>query len=293
MNLKASYRTQTSKGFSFVELLAVIAVLLLMSSLILPVLARAHQSPQAAQCLTNHRQLMMAALMYSDDNAGLWFPNQPGQYGDWINTFVDFYDPQNTNLAALKDPTHDLFAKYIPSPLIFHCPSDQSFVPIYGKRVRSVAASQAVGTMATAAGCFNAGDPVTGQWLTGANTDCDTTYRRYGKTSDMVAPSPSRLWVFIDEHCNSINDSGFAVECAQTNLGAAKWIDLPASYHDGAVTISFADGHVELHKWAGAALPHTPVSWNGFGFPGYPTITTQADLGDLNWLQQRTSAKAN
>ncbi len=49
--------------------------------------------------------------------------------------------------------------------------------------------------------------------------------------------------------------SGFAVECAPTPaVGVGEFIDLPASYHNGACGISFADGHAEVHKWLGGAV---------------------------------------
>jgi len=73
----------------------------------------------------------------------------------------------------------------------------------------------------------------------------------------------------------------FAVYCqgkgAQTQL-----FDYPASYHDGSDGLSFADGHVEMHKYrdrrtmppfkwsAGDVLPHGISSPNNL---------------DITWLQ--------
>lgn len=292
MNLKSRYPGAESRGFTFIELLTVITVLLLLSTLMLPVLAKAHQSPQATQCLNNHRQIMLAALMYADDNGGTWFPNQPGTgtQREWVGTLLDFSNtnPNNTNAALFLSPANNFFAKYISTPTIFHCPADQSFVPGLGQRVRSVSASQAVGTQWQGVCNHPAGDPVTGQWLTGVNTDCDATWRRYGKISDMVNPSPAGLWVFADEHCNSINDSGMAVECSLITIGAAKWIDLPANYHNGAAGFSFADGHAELHKWIGSLATFSDA-WTGVG-AGFPNVATSSDLSDIRWIQVRTSA---
>jgi prepilin-type N-terminal cleavage/methylation domain-containing protein/prepilin-type processing-associated H-X9-DG protein len=293
-NMKTNRFHQNSQtAFTLIELLAVLAMVALLSCLLLPALAKARQSPQAIQCLNNHRQLMMAALVYAEDSSGIWFPNQPaGQAGerDWVTDNEDFNpgNPNNYNISLLLNPATDFFAKYVKSPRIFHCPGDQSRVP-QGPRIRSISASQAVGTQWLGTCGHKPGDPVTGQWLTGLNSDCDNTWRRYGKASDMVAPSPASLWVFADEHCNSINDAGFAVEVANTGFGA-RWIDIPANYHNGAAGFSFADGHVELHKWLGS-VASWPVNWTGPAVTPFPVVANSTDVQDIQWIQQRTSAR--
>lgn len=285
-----------AKAFTLVELLAIIAVVALLACVVVPALARAKQSPQTALCLSNHKQLILAALMYVEDDGGLWFPNQSsGQTGerDWVTDIENFTagNPNNYDLRVLSNPGTNFFANYIKSPRIFHCPGDQSRVP-EGPRIRSVSANAAVGTVWNGAelSCpLKRGDPVTGQWLSGFLTDCNNTFRRYAKTSDMVAPAPAQLFVFLDEHANSINDSEFEVQVANTNIGA-DWIDIPASYHNGAVGISFADGHVEMHKWIGTAVPNVPISWTGSGGGGLPVVANLQDVQDIRWLQRRTSA---
>jgi len=34
----------------------------------------------------------------------------------------------------------------------------------------------------------------------------------------------------------------------------AQIIDFPASYHNGAAGLSFADGHSEVHRWVGSKI---------------------------------------
>src|SRR5260370_2839250 len=69
-------------------------------------------------------------------------------------------------------------------------------------------------------------------------------FTAYNKISDIVRPPPNNLFVFLDEHPDSINDGFFL-----TDMDPYYWLDLPASYHNRACGFSFADGHAEIHKW--------------------------------------------
>src|SRR5947208_2643236 len=73
-------------------------------------------------------------------------------------------------------------------------------------------------------------------------------YRVIKKLGDFINPGPAMTFVFIDEHEDSIDDGWFAVDMRER--GAATIIaNYPASYHNGAGGLSFADGHAEIHKW--------------------------------------------
>ncbi|MEQ2008937.1 MAG: hypothetical protein ABMA26_19320 [Limisphaerales bacterium] len=146
---------------------------------------------------------------------------------------------------------------------IYRCPGDKS--QWTGQdRVRSVSMNGYLG------------DPAFGTRTAG--------YMRYTRMHDLVVPSPSGMWVFIDEREDSINDGFFYTEgvasLANTVIG-----DFPASYHNQGGGLSFADGHSENHKWVdGRTVPK--VGSTQLAFP-----TPSPNNEDMWWLSQRATAK--
>ena len=109
-------------------------------------------------------------------------------------------------------------------------------------------------------------------------------YRKYDNVSDIIAPSPSSLWVFVDEHPDSIND-GWNIMNPRTD---ASWVDLPANYHNGACGYAFADGHAEIKKWTDKVPRNVPVlkqQRNGFSNAG-----KRKGHNDYWWVIERSSA---
>ncbi len=60
-------------GFSLIELLAAVAIIGILASLLLPALARGRHSANRIRCVNNLRQLGLATHLYWDDNAGNCF----------------------------------------------------------------------------------------------------------------------------------------------------------------------------------------------------------------------------
>jgi prepilin-type processing-associated H-X9-DG protein len=83
--------------------------------------------------------------------------------------------------------------------------------------------------------------------------------------------------VFIDENPNSINDGWFACDPNQPN----KWVDIPASYHNTAGGLSFADGHAEIKKWRDSKMIHAQTT----------DVLRDPNSDDLSWLIGRSSSK--
>src|SRR5690349_11324383 len=65
--------TTTLQAFTLIELLAVIAVIALLAALLMPALVNAKRKGQQSSCLSNMRQVSMAAWLYMSDNNGALF----------------------------------------------------------------------------------------------------------------------------------------------------------------------------------------------------------------------------
>jgi len=87
----------------------------------------------------------------------------------------------------------------------------------------------------------------------------------------------------IDEHPDTINDGFF-----MNRLEEPTWGNLPGSYHNGAATLSFTDGHLETHRWVvngPGGTVRLPVKGGvGGTFPASPTT-------DFDWLKGHSSVK--
>jgi prepilin-type processing-associated H-X9-DG protein len=246
--------------------------------------------------MNNQKQLVLAAVMYANDFNDNWVPNEPGQSVAWCagNLNWSASDTDNTNSRELVNPAVSILGTYTVNPNLYHCPADASVVVGEGARVRSVSMSQTVGTVGVGGPGLPAGGPVNGQWVLDQDigTSPQSAWRTYGKTSSMIIPGTSMLWVFVDEHPDSINDAMLAVQMVKTGQFGA-WIDIPASYHAGSCGFSFADGHAELHKWQGQVVQPPIVAGGaslGNGGSGRFAGSSAADIADLTWIQQRTSA---
>ena len=60
------------RGFSLIELLVVIAAIALVMSLLLPAVSRSKETAKSARCLSNLRQMAIAAHIYVNDYSGAY-----------------------------------------------------------------------------------------------------------------------------------------------------------------------------------------------------------------------------
>src|SRR2546426_9509432 len=199
-------RDSIVSGFTLIELLVVIAIMAILAGMLPRALAKAKTKAQGIQCMSNLKQLQLAHLMYPVDNLDrLTAPgNSRDEKYQWVGGWLGWPGPwpsDNTNLAMIMNPSNSWFAPYLQSAGVYKCPADHSKVTLGGKkydRVRSMSMSQAMGGP--------------GEWLPPGSSmvSGQKLYKTYYKSSDFADPGPSRLYVMLDEHPDSINAGGFA-----------------------------------------------------------------------------------
>ncbi len=257
------------RGFTLIELAVVIAVIGLGALMLAPALARTGNNSPTLTCLGNLAQLQRAFAMYATDYSGQLVGNasMPTSYqGAWCRGWLDWnVNTDNTNVINLVNAPLGPYAGK--RAATYKCPADR-LPSIMGPRVRSYSMNGFVG------------GTIEGDYFG------YTSYRAYLKDTDFTAPGPARTFVFIDEHPDSINDPVLeqSMPAASSWPAAAMWTDVPASYHVGAGCLSFADGHVEAHRWVDANT-RAPVTKTA----SPPPIGTTSP-NDSVWLVARASA---
>jgi prepilin-type processing-associated H-X9-DG protein len=105
----------------------------------------------------------------------------------------------------------------------------------------------------------------------------NANYRIFRKQADLIPMGAANCFIVLDENPWSINDGWFCSDNASQS-----WVDKPATYHNGAGGLSFADGHSEIHKWRDSNL----INFLG---PYGAAAPAQPGIGDIDWLMQHSS----
>lgn len=271
-------RCPPRSGFSLVELLVVIGVIAILSSLILPAIAKAKAKAHGIVCLNNLRQVTLGWIMYAADHDERLVWNIGGDRtrktvvtnwaNNWINDVMTWeLDSDNTNVLSIRKAK---LAPYTGGAVeLYRCPADRALSSIqrqagWAARVRSISMNAMLGYPGES-------------FRDGVNVN-NPGYLQFLRITSI--PHPENIFVFLDEHPDSINDGYFL-----NNPDASEWVDLPASNHSGAGDLSFADGHAEVRHWLSVST-RRPAKPDGAGLP---FTIPPSERADFDWLTSRMS----
>jgi len=259
---------ERKKGFTLIELLVVIAIIAILMAILMPALNRAKEQGKRAACLSNLKQLQLAWLMYNDENDGLIVNGAGGVNRSnelaWVGKC--WHDSYASGEIADEDLQKEEIKKgalwpYVRDIGLFKCPTGTR-----GEMLTYAAMDGANGLSRT--GTVNGGKSVrvgnTVLWLK--------------RDSDIVSPGAAYRMIFIDE--GWVTPDSYATHYQQ----ATWWDDAPVRHGDGT-NVSFADGHVEYHKWRGSDTVKYGKLQQKAHTSNNRAPETDAGHEDLEWLQ--------
>ena len=235
----------TYHAFTLIELLVVIAIIAILAAILFPVFAQARAKARAASCLSNHRQVGTAILMYAQDYDELY----PMAFHGFSASGT------TTGWPTLSQP-------YVKNTQVFRCadapqvtgnPPGSAFPVTYGYNYY-------IG------GNNNPSTGVMNYPLAGINKPAQTVMLVDTGTLPLVNVRPEdwrplihstrRHGPWLVVHAGSKNISPSPTLC---NYGA------PHARHNGMTNLSWADGHVKAAKVEsfytppGRELPNKPA----------------------------------
>jgi general secretion pathway protein G len=258
------------RALTLVELLVVVAIIALLAAMLLPAMLSARANTKLVACGSNLRQLEIAFQSYAADNGGYLAQNVPAA--------AEFdFAPANTNAwvyGDMKEPNEATNAVLVQNGEVYpyttqtgsyRCPADTMTADGW-PRLRSYSMNSWIGSKQMEV------------------VEELTPFRVFLKDSDLAAGMPASIWVHMDEHTASLSDGWFEV----TMNDSTPFIKLPATRHQNAYNLNFADGHVEVYHLRTTVTQIPELQTAAFT----PYIPVQIPITNTDWtkLKQVTTS---
>jgi len=223
-----------SKGFTLVELLVVILIILILAALLFPVFARAREKARSTHCVNNLKQIALAFRQYVDDNNG-------GLLTPW----TPYYNAGAA--AAAGVPQYTFRVQWV-----------ENLLPYLGNSTEVLKCPSAKTTTAYPYSF------TTNRWLISGrfqcNDDADDSMIRSSELNYRLEENikwPTKCAVFWDWRANDgyKDAAGFESVAAtddadmQSAIGGSPLsTNVAARRHNGRANYAFYDGHVQALK---------------------------------------------
>ncbi|MDD7984568.1 type II secretion system protein [Lentisphaera marina] len=242
------------KKFSLIELLVVVAIIAILSSLLLPSLSKARKTAKLTQCLSTVRQMTISTHMYADDN-DRYYPAAYANYG-WDDLIASYYGLAWTDQEKSANGMSSTNYNY--SRLL--CPSDTVASESANKFRKSYVINDY-----KSSGNWNVG--ISGREKTGSNNPAQDRIAESIKTTSISNPSRT---IVLGEHWNKWNLAGSGGDQSHGTTGYfyREYIFNPGTvaadkvsnhFGKGISNFSFADGSAKKMN-SYQVLEGTPIS---------------------------------
>ena len=240
---RAAFRPRSSArdapahpAFTLVELLVVIAIIATLAAILFPVFARARENARRTSCISNLKQIGMAALQYNQD------------YDDYMPlTLMDSFYTDGTLRSTWVDTTQP----YIKSDQVYQCPSDgdsswDTPVSVYGPESSAPPLIKRFSSYQVNAYLINWGfSPLPYAHLSALQSPSKIVYLAEAESKRVLDHFSPMCWDSPTDEasCGSATSSGWDAAKRETD-------ELAVHRHLDGSNYLFADGHAKWQKFS-------------------------------------------